>query len=121
MSSQASLLEIISESPLSQTTKVFFTKKVEKEGATQENIIALRELLRAVKHQAAADAGVKVMDDPSIKAAEAQMESEVSAAANAYAQTMKRLEAEANRLAKDIQEDLKHIEKIVVDSAQAEA
>jgi len=42
-------------------------------------------------------------------------------ASEKYAATMKRLEAEADRLAADIQEDLKHLEKIVVESAKAEA
>lgn len=121
MTSQESLLNIITDSPLSQTTKDFFTKKVTKEGATQENIIALRELLRAVKTQVVADMHVDAGTDEQIKAAKQQMHSELEAASEQYAKTMKRLEDEANRLTSDIQEDLKHLEKIVVDSAKAEA
>jgi RecJ-like exonuclease len=120
--SQETLLEIITESPLSATTKDFFAKKIKKEGATQENIIALRELLRAVKRQTATDMGIQVdPNDPKLKAAQADMHTNLQAASDKYAQTMKRLEAEAARLTSDIQEDLKHLEKIVVDSAKAEA
>lgn len=122
MSSTETLLQIIKDSPLSETTKAFFEKKVQKEGATQENIIALRELLRAVKHQVAADAGIQVdPNDPAIKAAEAEMKKDLKAAADQYAATMQRLEQQAVRLNSDIKEDLESIEKIVVDAAKAEA
>jgi hypothetical protein len=122
MSSQETLIKIIQDSPLSETTKDFFAKKVKKEGATQENIIALRELLRAVKHQVADDLGIKVdPNDPDIKAAQTKMQNDLQTAADKYAKTMKRLEDEAARLTSDIQEDLQHLEKIVVESAKAEA
>ncbi|MDQ5952013.1 MAG: hypothetical protein QG626_140 [Patescibacteria group bacterium] len=122
MSSQATLITIITDSPLSQTTKDFFVKKVQKEGATQENILALKELLRAVGHQVAADIGINASNnDPAIKAAQAQMHTELNAASATYAATMQRLEDEAKRLASDIQDDLKQLEKIVVESAKAEA
>jgi hypothetical protein len=122
MTSQDTLVQIVKDSPLSATTKDFFTKKIKKEGATQENIIALRELLRAVKHQVAAEAGIQVdPNDPAIKAAQAKMTSELQAASDKYTKTMKRLEDEASRLTSDIQEDLKSLEKVVVESAQAEA
>lgn len=120
--SQETLLQIVKDSLLSQTTKDFFTKKIQKEGATQENIIALRELLRAVKQQVASEAGISVdPNDPAIKAAEAKMKTELASATDKYTKTMKRLENEADRLTSDIQEDLKNIEKIVVQSAAAEA
>ncbi len=122
MTSQSTLLEIIKDSPLSETTKDFFSKKVQKEGATEENIIALRELLRAVKNQIATDIGVDASpNDPDFKAAQEKLHQELTAASGKYTTTMKRLEDQATRLAADIQEDLKHIEKIVVDSAKAEA
>jgi|GEM_PF-3451236 len=122
MTSQETLVQIIKDSPLSATTKDFFAKKVQKEGATQENVIALRELLRAVKNQVAVDMGVEVDPaDPTLNAAKEKMQTELQNASEKYAATMKRLEAEADRLAADIQEDLKHLEKIVVESAKAEA
>ena len=122
MTSQETLLEIITDSPLSETTKDFFAKKVQKEGATEENIIALRELLRAVKNQIATEVGIEASpNDPEVKAAKAKLQEELTAASGKYTTTMKRLEDQATRLASDIQEDLKHIEKIVVDSAKAEA
>lgn len=122
MSSQETLLQIVQDSPLSQTTKDFFTKKVKKEGATEENIIALRELLRAVKHQIAIDLGAEVdPNDPTIKAAKEKLHQDIQSASEKHAKTMKRLEDDASRLTSDIQEDLKHLEKIVVDSAKAEA
>lgn len=97
-------------------------KKVESEGATQANIMALRELLRAIKGQMAAELGVKVdMSDPKIKAAHEQMNQEIAAATDEYTKTMAGLEAQAERLASDIQADLKHIERVVIQSAQAEA
>lgn len=122
MSSQATLITIITDSPLSQTTKNFFVKKVQKEGATEENILALKELLRAVGHQAANDIGIQAdANDPTIQAAQAQMHKELNTASATYTDTMQRLEAEAKRLASDIQDDLKQLEKIVVESAKAEA
>ncbi|MEK7183222.1 MAG: hypothetical protein AAB776_01165 [Patescibacteria group bacterium] len=122
MTSQETLVQIIKDSPLSATTKDFFAKKVQKEGATQENIIALRELLRAVKNQVAVDMGVEIDPaDPALNAAKEKMQTELQSASDKYAATMKRLETEADRLAADIQEDLKHLEKIVVESAKAEA
>lgn len=97
-------------------------KKVQKEGATQENILALKELLRAVGHQVAADIGINAdMNDPAIKAAQAQMHTDLNTASATYAATMERLEDEAKRLASDIQDDLKQLEKIVVESTKAEA
>ena len=120
MTSQDSLLEIIKDSPLSQTTRDFFTKKVQKEGATEENIIALRELLRAVKQQVAQEAGLGI-SDADRKAAEDKMTAGMTAATEKYTATMKSLEQQANRVAADLQEDLKHLEKIVIKAAQAEA
>ena len=122
MTNQESLLQIIQESPLSETTKNFFTKKVQREGATPENITALSELLRAIEK----DNFTKIVDavdpnDPKIIAAKKQMESEVKAAADEYSQTLQRLEKQSNRLASDIQEDLRNIEKVIVDAATAEA
>ena len=122
MTSQASLLEIIDSSPLSQTTKDFFAKKVSKEGATEENIMALRELLRAVKFQVAKDMGAEVdMNSSDMEAAKAKLQADLTAASDQYTKTMKHLETATNRLTSDISEDLKSLEKIVVDSAQAEA
>ena len=107
---------------MSETTKNFFTKKVQREGATPENITALSELLRAIEK----DNFTKIVDavdpnDPKIIAAKKQMESEVKAAADEYSQTLQRLEKQSNRLASDIQEDLRNIEKVIVDAATAEA
>ena len=122
MSSQETLLTIITEAPLSQTTKDFFLKKVKKEGATQENILALKELLRAVKNQVATEIGISGQPtDSDTQAAQAKMHAELEIATDKYAATMKRLENEAARLASDIQADLKQLEKIVVESAKAEA
>lgn len=122
MTSKESLIDIIKESPLSATTKDFFTKKVQTEGATEANILALRELLRAVKQQVAADLGATAdSNDPTVKAAREKMQHVLTAATDKYAQTMQRLEKAADRLSSDIQEDLKSLEKIVVDSAKAEA
>lgn len=122
MPSKETLIEIINESPLSATTKDFFTKKVQAEGATEANILALRELLRAVKQQVAADLGATVdSNDPAVKAAREKMQQVLAVATDKYAQTMQRLEKAADRLSSDIQEDLKSLEKIVVDSAKAEA
>lgn len=122
MSSQNTLLQIIKDSPLSETTKDFFVKQVEKNGASQENILALRQLLRATKHQIASDMGLEVdpSNDPLLKTAQDQMHSDLRMAADRYTKTMKRLEEESERLAVDIQADLAHLEKIVVNSAQAE-
>jgi hypothetical protein len=121
MPSQETLIEIVSQSPLSATTRDFFTQKIKREGATKENIIALRELLRAVQTQKATAAGVNLENNPKIQAASEQMASDLKAAGDRYAATMKRLEAEADRLTADIQKDLQHLEQIVVKSAQAEA
>jgi hypothetical protein len=121
MPSQETLLEIINDSPLSATTRDFFAKKVAREGATRENVIALRELLRAVQTQKFTEAGLSTDGNAKLKAASEQMESDLKAAGNRYAATMKRLEAEADRLASDIQKDLQHLEQIVVQSAKAEA
>lgn len=107
---------------MSQTTKDFFTKKVSKEGATDENIMALRELLRAVKFQAAKDLGVEIdAKDKDVKAAQAKLHADLTAASDQYSKTMQRLEEATNRLTSDIQEDLTSLEKIVIDSAKAEA
>ncbi len=122
MTSQNTLLQIVTDSPLSTTTKDFFKTKIQREGATQANIVALRELLRAVKHQGVANMGLEINpNDPTIKAAQTKMHTELQAAADNYSKTMQRLEKEAERLTTDIQADLKSLEQIVVDSAQAEA
>lgn len=117
------LLSLVTTSSLSQTTKDFFTKKITQEGATPANIIALRELLRAVKQQVVADIGIDTnTDDPaSVKAAQAQFNTQITAAADAYTSTMKRLEKDAERLTSDITEDLKNLEQAVIDSTKIEA
>ena len=113
-SSQTALTQIILDSPLSQTTKDFFSKKVKKEGATEENILALRELLRAIKHQVAADMGVQVdPKDPAVVVAQAKMQADLKTASDKYSKTMQRLEDQATRLTSDIQNDFKQLEKIV--------
>lgn len=122
MPSQEALIEIVNQSPLSSTTRDFFTKKIQREGATQENIVALRELLRAVQHHKFTAAGFTLdPSNPKLEAASEQMQADLADAGNQYAATMKRLEVAADRLTKDIQNDLKHLEDIVVKSAQAEA
>ncbi|MFZ2681532.1 MAG: hypothetical protein WAZ14_00295 [Patescibacteria group bacterium] len=122
MSSPAELINIIAASPLSETTKDFFTKKVEAHGATPEIVDALRELIRAVKGQTAQALGSGLpKTDSQLIAATKVMQSEIKAATDTYASTMQKLEEHSARLAADIQEDLKHIEKLVVDSATAEA
>ncbi len=117
------LLSLVTTSSLSQTTQDFFTKKITQEGATPANIIALRELLRAVKQQVVSDIGIDInTDDPaSVKAAQAQFNTQITAATDAYTSTMKRLEKDAERLTSDIAEDLKNLEQAVIDSAKIEA
>lgn len=118
---QTSLLEIIDQSPLSATTKAFFTRKVKKEGATSENITALQELLKAVQEQALATMTSGLNDDPDVQVAMKDMQMKVSKAAEDYATSMKKLEQASERMAADLQDDLKHLETIVINSAKAEA
>ena len=113
------LQQIIDSSPLSQTTKDFFSHKVKREGATAANIGALKELLIAVQYQAASRLGLN--DKPQIQELKKKLDDNLKQASDKFNQELKDINARTKRISQDIQADLKTLEDLVVKSAQDEA
>ena len=122
MSNVDNLISIIKDSPLSNTTKEFYADKIAREGATQENLSAVRKLLEEIQATAASNLGITIdLQDPDLKASQEKLEHKVQAATDTYVATMKKLESANARIGADISADLASLEKLVVESAKAEA
>lgn len=101
-----SLIDIINASPLASDQKAMWTERIQAEGASPEVVAGVREALQEYIDSGFQKLGV-VLDpnDPSVKAASEEMETQIAAAEADFNDNIADIEAEAKAVQSAVTKD----------------